>query len=71
MILMPRRNSSNLEEKNEKEIKLKHSNDSISSEDTTRIKELELMKMKVLIYPWITIIIWILFLSYRLIDAIT
>ena len=70
MILMPRRNSSNLEEKNEKEIKLKHSNDSISSEDTTRIKELELMKMKVLIYPWITIIIWILLLSYRLIDAI-
>ena len=71
MVLIPSSNSNNLEEKkeNEKE-KESRKKSSVSSDITIRIKELRLMKMKVLIYPWITNIIWILLLIYRLLDVI-
>ena len=42
----------------------------IPPEYDNRIKELTLIKIKVLIYPWITIIIWALLMIYRLLDDI-
>ena len=62
----------NLEDKNEngKDYQPKSHKNSISSEYSTRIRELKLMKIKILIYPWITNFIWLLLLIYRILDVI-
>ena len=53
-----------LEKKNEIKI------NNISKEETKRIEELLLMRIKCTIYPWVTIAIWVLVGTYRIIDDI-
>ena len=74
LVLIPRSNSINLEDKNEnendKEYQSKMTRKNSSAENSARIKELRLMKMKIFIYPWVTIFIWVLLLIYRMLDVI-
>ena len=40
----------------------------LSKEEKYRIKQLRLMRIKCLVYPYVTIILWIIFILYRIID---
>ena len=42
----------------------------LSEEEKKRINEIHLMKMKCLIYPWVTNIIWLFAATYRIADTI-
>ena len=54
-------------DKNSKQNK-KYSN--LTNEEKKRIQELRFMRIKCLVYPYVTIILWICFLAYRIIDDI-
>ena len=71
IVLIPKSNSININEKEKDNNQSKLYEDLLSSENKKRIKELQLLQIKVKIYPWATITIWLILLSYRMLDDIS